>query len=162
MAQQSASSSSEAEEFAHAFQEADKVTKEVATLMVQTSQTVLRLQRVSVRLRDVGTPEESKLLQEKVAAIVRTFEAIRVDMTSAVARLEGQARVVDLQSLFFRLIAMQGILTRVTQLHREIESTIEGIQERVSAAGFDDIGTSADADEETGGSSSAPAADKKD
>ena len=129
---------SEDEEFVKAFQDADRVAKEVTGLLVQTRQTIVRLKTLSIKLQPHTTEEEKKALDLKEKEISERFERVTHEMTAVLSQLD-QTR--ELQGLFFRLVAMQGVMSRVTQLHHEIEITVDGIQDRVSESGFDDIGT---------------------
>lgn len=139
---------SEDEEFAQAFRDADKVTKEVTKLLIQTRETILRLKTLSLKLHATATPEQQRAMDQTVKEMSARFDAITEDMKKVLSRMD-QTR--ELQGLFFRLIAMQGIMTKVTQLHHDIEKTIDDVQDRISESGFDDIGTQESMDADTNG-----------
>jgi hypothetical protein len=137
--------SDETEEFVKAFADADKVAKEVTGLLIQTRQTIVKLKTVSTKLQTISSPEEKLALDQKEKAISQRFEQVTQQMTIILSQLE-QTR--DLQGLFFRLVGMQGLMSEVTQLHHDIEVTIDGIQDQVTDANFDDIGSDAPMDED--------------
>lgn len=136
------------EDFVRAVQDADKVTKRVTGLLIQTRDTIVRLKALDMKVRATATPDEQRALDQTVKDVSERFDLVADDMRQI---LNQMTLVHDLQALFFRLIAMQGVMTKVTELHHDIEKTIDDIQDRIGDSGFDDIGTQESMDDESHG-----------